>query len=88
LAECQASKEQCGFRCTGYSGEEIWKKIHAIPKEIECEECADHTEKILNGVHDLVNAGLGKQTFDKKNFNQFADEVQCVRDICRADGRC
>lgn len=86
--ECDLKNESCGFRCTGYEGQEIWKQLHSIPKKIECESCADHATEIFNGVHDLVNAGLGKNTFDKNNFNKFADEVACVRERCKKEGRC
>lgn len=88
MTECNLKSETCGFKCTGYDGGNIWNEIHKIPKKIECESCADHAKDILNGVHDLVNAGLGKKTFDKKNFNKFADEVQCVRDKCKRENRC
>ena len=88
MPECDLKNETCGFRCTGFEGGEIWKEIHAIPKKIECESCAEHTTSIFNGVHDMVNAGLGKKAFDKSNFNKFADEVECVRARCQEEGRC
>jgi len=85
---CDLKNETCGYSCTGYDGSKVWAKFHAIPKEVECEVCRDHTKSGFSGYHDLVNAGLGKKVFDKTNFNKFADEVECVRNKCRADGRC
>ena len=85
------SSETCGYSCTGFSGEvahRVWKKLHDAVEEIDCTSCRDHARLTMRGVHDLVNLGIGEKAFDKKNFNRFADEVKCVHDRCKADGRC
>lgn len=88
MPECHLKNESCGFSCTGYDGKDVWQTIHNLPKKIECESCSEHAKDIFSGVHDLVNAGLGKKTFDKENFNKFADEVACVRATCQEKGLC
>ena len=88
MVECHISKETCGFRCTGYDGGKVWSKLHAAVEEIECEECQHHGRGLISGVHDLVNVGLGKTAYDKKNFAKFADEVACAYSKCKMDGRC
>jgi len=85
---CDLKNEVCEFKCTGYEGSKVWEKLHKIPNEIECEECKSHAKRGLMGYHDLVNAGLGKTLFDKKNFNRFANEVECVRKKCKLNGTC
>lgn len=86
--ECNLKNETCGFRCTGYDGAAIWNEIHAIPKKIDCEECSHHADLLLKGVHDHVNAGLGKHPFDSKNYKKFYQEVKCTYETCVKEGRC
>lgn len=88
MPECHMSKETCTFRCTGYDGGHVWKKIHDAAESIECEECRVHGKQLMSGVHDLVNVGLGKNPHDAGNFKKFADEVKCALDRCTKDGRC
>ena len=77
--------EACGFRCTGYEGKEVWKKLHQLPKEIDCEECSGHADMLFRGIHDHVNAGLGKEIYDEENYRKFVDEVMCT---CKKRGFC
>ena len=88
MPECNLKNEVCGFRCTGYEGQEVWKEIHAIPKKIDCESCSEHADKMFKGLHDHVNAGLGKPVFDDSNYKSFVDEVNCTYNKCLASGRC
>ena len=80
--------ETCGFKCTGYDGSDIWNKRMEITKQISCETCKDHAIHDESGLHDHVSAGLGKPVYDKENYNRFVDEVICVRNACKKDGRC
>jgi len=78
MPECNMAREVCGFSCTGFDGKEVWKKLHNLHKDIECEECSDHAKRLFEFVHDLVNAGLGKKLHNEKNFNDIYNEIQCV----------
>jgi len=88
MVSCEIGEQIAGFTCTGYDGSKIWNKIHNIPKEIECENCADHATLEFNGLHDHVNLALHKQAFNKKEYNEWYEEVKTVHDACRKDGRC
>lgn len=88
MVECTIKGESCGYRCTGYNGSKIWKKIHDLPKEIECEECSSHADSNFKGLHDAVNLGLGKKPYDADNFSKFAKEVQCSYNRCKEMGLC
>lgn len=86
---CSLSTEVCGFQCTGYSGSHVWKKWHADAESIECGQCQDHAVKMMKGLHDHVNAGLGEKVFDHDNYIKFADEVACVKSsYCKRTGKC
>ena len=62
--------------------------MHHIVEGIECETCRDHAVKAFSGFHDFINAGLGEEIYDRRNFKQFVDEVQCAYNSCKAAGRC
>ena len=88
MVSCKVGDQIAGFTCTGYDGKNIWKKIHAIPKEIECQNCSDHADLEFKGLHDHVNLGLRKEAFDKNTYNEWYEEVKAVHDACKKDGRC
>ncbi len=85
MTECTIAQEQCGGKCTDYDGSKIWKKLHALPKEIECETCAEEGKNLFEFAHDIKNAQLGKPIFNKKNFKKLANQVKC---ICDKTGAC
>ncbi len=85
---CDIKNEACNFRCSGYDGSKVWDKLHKLPKEIDCEECASHADLLFKGIHDHVNIGLGKPPNNKENFRKFAKEIQCTYDRCVKEGRC
>ena len=85
---CDLKNETCGFKCTGYEGSKVWKKLHQLPKEIGCSECAAHADELFTGVHDAVNIGLGKKIQNPKNFEKFAKEIACTYNKCKKDGTC
>ena len=93
--KCNIESEACGFRCTGFdgklaNGQNAWKKLESVVKEIPCESCRDDGLKRLSGMHDMVNLGLGEQKkpFDAKNFKKFKDDLDCVYAKCKARGDC
>lgn len=88
MPQCSIEGERCGFLCTGYDGSEQWKKIHRAAEEIPCETCKDHAVKLVKGLHDVVNVGLGKKAFDSDNLDEFVNEVNCVYNSCKKEGRC
>lgn len=88
MPQCSIKGESCGFACTGYDGGAQWKKMHAAAEEIGCESCRIHGKALVSGLHDHVNAGLGKKVYDKKNYEHFVHEVNCAYNRCKADGRC
>jgi len=88
MTECTIKGANSGFDCTGYDGKHIWKKLHDLPKEIDCENCADHATLEFNGLHDHVNLGLGKSTFNKPKYEEWYNEVIAVHTKCKIDGRC
>lgn len=88
MAECSIKTETCNFRCTGYDGSKVWDKLHSLPKEIDCQECATHAGELFTGIHDIVSVGLGKKPFDNDNLQKFSREVKCVWNTCVKEGRC
>ena len=88
MSSCNLKNERCGFKCTGFDGSAIWHEIHNIPKKIDCEECSSHAGMLFKGLHDHVNAGLGKHPFDGKNYKKFYEEVKCTFETCVKEGRC
>ena len=88
LVECSMSREQCGFRCTGYDGGRVWKQVHSAADGIECEECRQHGKDLFSFAHDIVNLGLGKDAYDRRNFHKILKEANCVASKCLIDGRC
>ena len=80
VANCSGPDNSCGlgFYATGYDGSDVWRKIHAIPKDIECGECSSHADFELKGLHDHINAGLNKDVFDPAVYEKWALEVIAV----------
>ncbi len=85
---CTIKDETCGIQCTGYEGAKVWENRMKETKKIECEVCRDHAVKNESGVHDHHNVGIGQKPFDKKNYERFVKEVNCVFDTCKKSGRC
>ena len=97
---CNLKSETCGSKCTGYDGtaaqeiiirkgENLWNGMaRAIEKGVWCDTCREDGSKRFSGLHDTVTLSLGEEAFDSKNFNEFADWVDCTRNACRKDGRC
>ena len=88
MTECQISMERCGGQCTGYDGTQIWKERQQVNSKISCDACRDKAEKLEIFTHDIVNARLGKKIFNKKNWDEHVDIVNCVNDSCKKEGRC
>lgn len=89
MPECHLKNETCGGRCTGFDGKFAWEnRRKAINKDIDCDSCNKESHKLETFNHDIVNGRLGKQIFDKKNFHEFVDIVNCVSNKCKKDGRC
>ena len=85
---CEIKNEKCGGSCTGYNGSKNWAKRRALIKEIDCESCNEEANNLETFTHDVVNARLGKQIFNKPNFHKYVDIVNCVSFSCKKDGRC
>jgi len=86
--ECSIKSERCGGLCTGYDGSHIWEQRKKINDKIECESCKDEAKKLETFTHDIVNARLGKQIHDKKNWDSFIGIVKCADNSCKKEGRC
>lgn len=85
---CTLAGERCGFQCTGYDGQRIWEKRMKITESIKCKTCKIHAVKNESAVHDHTSVGLGKKPYDLKNYKRFIQEVNCVYEACKKDGRC
>ena len=88
MTQCTISTERCGGLCTGYDGSKIWDERKKINNKIDCESCKIEAAKLETFTHDIVNARLGKQIHDKKNWNNFVSIVQCANNSCKKEGRC
>jgi len=86
--ECSIKTERCGGLCTGYDGSDVWKKRKQINDTITCESCKEEAAKLETFTHDIVNARLGKNIHDKKNWDNFIGIVNCSNDSCKKEGRC
>ena len=70
MLQCQALKfNEFGpkHEDTGYDGSSHWKVLHDEVKSIKCDFCKDKGIKLMSGLHDSVNAHLGKPLFKKAN---------------------
>ncbi len=87
---CQVGEScGCNFKNTGMKYGEVWDHMHGlIDKEVGCEECNVHGHQGIDGLRDHIAAGIGKKVHDRAKYNRFVNEVLCVRDRCRAEGRC
>jgi len=89
LTECTISMERCGGLCTGFQGQEAWRnRRKAIDKDITCETCNDKAHKLETFDHDFVNARLGKQIHDVKNWDEHIKLITCANNSCKKEGRC
>ena len=69
----------CSFKNTGANYAEVWDEIKAVvDKKVDCEECHEHGLKQVSALRDHVKIGIGGQPFDKKNYVNFVNEVNCV----------
>lgn len=50
-------------------GASYWAAIHNIVSEIPCELCREEAERFVTFWHDLKNKELGKEIYNKKNFD-------------------
>jgi len=79
----------CSFKNTGASYPHVWNDIHRlINQKIDCEECKRHGHESVDGLRDHIKVGIGKKPFNIKNYQRFVNEVNCVWDKCKSDGRC
>jgi len=88
LSQCTINSERCGGLCTGYQGQDIWTKRRKVTNEIPCETCREEANKLETFTHDIVNTRLGKKVYDKKNWDNFVDIVNCTNNSCKKEGRC
>lgn len=75
MIECTMANEAPGFECTGSDESDSWKRIHAEPEKMHCGTCANHADYLFRGLHDHVNVGLGKGTYDTNTYEKFVNEV-------------
>ena len=79
MTECHMDNEVCGFSCTGADFSKVWAELHGpLLAKIDCESCHDHADELFKFIHDVVNLGLGKPVFDKKNFAKIYKQIKCV----------
>ena len=91
MTSCSMKNEVCGFQCTGADFSDEWDHLHntVVPRMIKrCEVCGEHAGRLFKFDHDHVGLGLGKNAFDKKIYNEVYEEIVCVHNKCKADGRC
>ncbi|MEE9215753.1 MAG: hypothetical protein V3U54_13440 [Thermodesulfobacteriota bacterium] len=88
MTECTISMERCGGQCTGYDGSAVWKEREQANAKITCDNCRGKAEKLEVFTHDIVNGRIGKKIFDKKNWDEHVQIVNCVNDSCKKEGRC
>ncbi len=86
--KCSIGTETAPFQCTGYQGQHRWRILHETVAEIECDTCRDHAVKLMSGLHDHVNSGLGEEIYDHANYRSFVKEVNHVFESCVAKGKC
>ena len=80
-----------GFIYTDVDFSDIWDHLHnkIVPKmKKRCFNCGAHAEIEFQGLHDHVNAGLGKTPQYQKGYANWVHEVNEVYDKCVSDGRC
>ena len=66
------------FTCTGADFSDIWNNLHKVivPKmKDRCYNCGAHADILFKGLHDHVNAGLGKNLEYPKLYESFVKEV-------------
>lgn len=60
-------------------GPEFWKAFHDIASKIPCDECKEESETFVIFWHDLKNYDLGKEIFDKENFDYWLTKIEKIR---------
>jgi len=88
MISCENLKPEKTFSCTGSDESKTWGKLHNLPKEMDCDYCAGEATKFFNGLHDLVNMGLGKQPEKVNDFHYLSKKIDIVKKACKVDGRC
>ena len=56
-------------------GPYTWSALHHLVQTFPCDTCARHGGRLLRGLHDLVNVGLGKPLFAPRDFKFLVQEV-------------
>jgi len=88
MISCENLHPVKGFECTGSDESPTWDKLHKLPTEMNCPYCAGEAKKMFNGLHDVVNMGLGKNAETLDDFNYLVSKVNAVKLACKNDGRC
>jgi len=88
MLDCKVGQEVKGFQCTGSDESATWKKLHNVHKKMNCDHCANETFRFVNGLHDMVNMGLGKKAHTVKDFHYLRNKLNDVNNACQTDGRC
>lgn len=56
-------------------GPYAWSILHHVAKSFPCTPCARHADRLMRGLHDLVNAQIGKQLHDPDALQELFDDV-------------
>ena len=88
---CSDKKAIASFVCTGSDESHVWKfMMKELLNMFHCGTCANHAEKLFNGLHSFVSLGIGKPLVKdeyKKSFEEFVTEVNLVYNTAKKDGR-
>jgi hypothetical protein len=60
---------------TGYNGRKVWAKLHNTCNEITCEHCRNECHLGIEGLHDIVNAKLGKPIHKPKSLTHLTNNA-------------
>ena len=89
MIQCLNLKQLKGFSCTGADESHVWSHLHKeVPKKFNCGHCANEYDKDMQGYHDVINIGLGKEPQHPDKLKRLHDRVVQTYVKCVEDGKC
>jgi len=67
------------------SGRAAWRALQDACSLLQCAECRESCHRFINGIHDIVNASLGKAIQRPDDLHFLSDALKMVSDEMRLE---